>query len=567
LTPKGFGLRPSGWTAMRFSPKGKPMTVKIDGATLQVRDVVRVARPKADGGFEQAALHPQARERMAATRAYIDRTWMNDDAPLMYAFNTGVGLFKDQRVLVADMADYQRKTVYAHATGVGEPFSEDVTRAMMLLRANAFASNYSGPQVELVERLIAFLNAGLHPVIPQRGSVGASGDLAPLAHMAGAVCGFAEAEMIYEGRRMPAREAIASAGFDPDFALGAKDASALINGSTTSLALGALAVHDGRRLLKQADIAVSLSLEAMRGELAAFDPRLHRARPHPGQAKVARNLMRILGGSERCSQAARDVIFPDEPRQPGTPASPRVQDVYSLRCTPQVHGPAVDAVEYVERIIGTEINSATDNPLIFDDGADGYVSISGGHFHGQYVAQAMDVLAIAMTDLGSISERRLARLVDPTMSYGLPRNLLAGKRGLNTGFATVQCTMSALVMENRGLATPGSVDSIPGKSNAEDHISNSTWCGRKARMIVENAEQIVAGELLMAAQALTLVEPVASAFPLGRGSQAALAAIRAVIPPALEGDRWYATEMRQALELVRSGAVVAAVESAVGALE
>jgi histidine ammonia-lyase len=543
------------------------MTIKIDGETLAIGEVVRVARPDRDGRFAEAALHPDSRERIAATRAYIDRAWMHDDAPLMYAFNTGVGLFKDQRVHIADMAAYQTKTVYAHATGVGEPFSEDVTRAMMLLRANAFASNYSGPQVELVERLIAFLNAGLHPVIPQRGSVGASGDLAPLAHMAGAVCGFAEAEMIYRGRRMPAREAIAQAGFDPTFTLGAKDASALINGSTTSLALGALAASDARSILKHADIAMCLSLEAMRGELAAFDPRVHRARPHPGQAKVARNLLRVLDGTKRCSQAARDVVFPDEPRQPGTPASPRVQDVYSLRCTPQVHGPAVEAVEYVERIIGTEINSATDNPLIFDDGSGGYVSISGGHFHGQYMAQAMDFLAIAMADLGSISERRLARLVDPTMSYGLPRNLLAGKRGLNTGFATVQCTMSALVMENRSLATPGSVDSIPGKSNAEDHISNSTWCGRKARTIVENVEQIVAGELLMAAQALTLVEGVANDHPLGRGSQAAMTAIRAVIPPALEGDRWYATEMADALDLLRSGAVVQAVEDAVGALE
>ncbi|MGO4570452.1 HAL/PAL/TAL family ammonia-lyase [Microvirga sp. 2TAF3] len=543
------------------------MTVKIDGAKLRIRDVVRVARANGKGRFEKATLHPQARERIAATRDYIDRNWMHDDAPLMYAFNTGVGLFKDQRVLIADMAAYQQKTVYAHATGVGESFPEDVTRAMMLLRANAFASNYSGPQVELVERLIDFLNAGLHPIVPQKGSVGASGDLAPLAHMAGAVCGFAEAEMIYKGRRMPAREAIAKAGFNPDFELGAKDASALINGSTTSLALGVLATNDARRLLKQADIAMSLSLEAMRGELAAFDPRVHKARPHPGQARVARNLLRILDGTKRCSQAARDIVFPDEARQPGAPASPRVQDVYSLRCTPQVHGPAVEAVEYVERIIGTEMNSATDNPLIFDDGKGGYVSISGGHFHGQYVAQAMDLLAIAMADLGSISERRLARLIDPTMSYGLPRNLLAGKRGLNTGFATVQCSMSALVMENRGLAMPGSVDSIPGKSNAEDHVSNSTWCGRKARTIVENVEQIVAGELLMAAQALTLVEPLARDYPLGKGSQAAMEAIRAVIPPALEGDRWYATEMRQALDLVRSGAVVEAVESAIGTLE
>ena len=543
------------------------MTVRVDGAKLKIRDVVRASRPNTKGRFEKAVLDPQARERIAATRTYIDQNWMHDDAPLMYAFNTGVGLFKDQRVLIADMAAYQQKTVYAHATGIGEPFSEDVTRAMMLLRANAFASNYSGPRVELVERLIAFLNAGLHPVIPQKGSVGASGDLAPLAHMAGAVCGFHEAEMIYRGRRMPARDAIAKAGFEPDFDLGAKDASALINGSTASLALGALATSDARRLLKHADIAMCLSLEAMRGELAAFDPRLQRARPHPGQLRVARNLLRILEGSKRCSQAARDVVFPDEARKPGTPAPPRVQDVYSLRCTPQVHGPAVEAVEYVERIVGTEMNSATDNPLIFDDGRGGYESISGGHFHGQYVAQAMDVLAIALADLSSISERRLARLIDPTMSYGLPRNLLAGKRGLNTGFATVQCSMSALVMENRGLSMPGSVDSIPGKSNAEDHVSNSTWCGRKARTIVENAEQVVAVELLMAAQALSLVAPVAKDYPLGKGSRAAMEAIRDVIEPALQGDRWYATEMGQALALVRSGAVVEAVESAVGALE
>lgn len=543
------------------------MIVELDGASLTIDAAASVARPNSTGAFAEARLADTARARIAETRAYIDATWMHDDAPLMYAFNTGVGLFKDQRVLIADMAAYQTKTVYAHATGIGEPFAEDVTRAMMLARANAFASNYSGPRVELVERLLACLNAGLHPVIPQKGSVGASGDLAPLAHLAGAVCGFPEAEMIWKGRRMPAREALAAAGFAPDVELGAKDASALINGSTTSLALAVLATHDARRLLKAADIALCLSLEAMRGELAAFDPRLQRARPHQGQMKVARNVLRILDGTRRCSQAARDVVFPEESRAPGTPASPRVQDVYSLRCAPQVHGPADEALAYVERLVGTELNSATDNPLIVDDGQGGYVSLSGGHFHGQYMAQAMDVLAIAMADMASISERRLARLIDPVMSYGLPRNLLAGKKGLNTGFATVQCSASALVMENRTLAMPASVDSIPGKGNAEDHVSNSTWAGRKARTIVENAEQVVACELLMAAQALTLVEPLARDFPLGRGTQAALDAIRAVIPPALDGDRWYAAEMAQALALVRSGAVARAVEDAVGVLE
>ncbi|MGL5733685.1 MAG: HAL/PAL/TAL family ammonia-lyase, partial [Beijerinckiaceae bacterium] len=367
--------------------------------------------------------------------------------------------------------------------------------------------------------------------------------------------------------RMPAREALAEAGLPVDFELGAKDASALINGSTVSLAYGVLAMEDAKNLLKLADITMALSLECLRGELAAFDARVHRARPHPGQALVARNVLKIAGDSKRCGEAARQLIFPDEGRAPGSKASPRVQDVYSLRCAPQVHGPVREALDYINRVMGTEINSATDNPLICEDGKGGYTCISAGHFHGAYVAQAMDMLAIAMTDLGSIAERRLARLVDPTLSYGLPRNLLAGQKGLNTGYATVQCSMSALVMENRTLSMPGSVDSIPGKSNAEDHVSNSTWCARKARTVVENTEWILAGELLMACQALSLVAVLAKDFPLGKGSQAALDCVRDVIQPAFDGDRWYAVEMNRALDLVKSGAVVRAVEAAVGALE
>ncbi|MFZ9501467.1 MAG: HAL/PAL/TAL family ammonia-lyase [Beijerinckiaceae bacterium] len=543
------------------------MSVIIDGANLSGADVLRVARRDSQGRFAKATLDPQARARLAATRKWLDDNFMNDDAPLMYSFNTGVGLFKDQRVLMKDMVEYQTKSVYAHATGVGEPFPEDVARATMLLRANAFASNYSGPRVELVERLLDVLNAGLTPVIPQKGSVGASGDLAPLAHMSGAVCGFEEAEMFYKGERMPARKALAAAGLSPTFDLSAKDASCLINGSTVSLALGVLATEDARNLLKHADIALVMSLECLRGEKAAFEARVHAARPHAGQAAVARNVARMIADSRRCTEAARHLVFPDEGRDPAKPPAPRVQDVYSLRCGPQVHGPVREAFAYAADIVSTETNSATDNPLVFPNGAGGYEIISGGHFHGQYVAQAMDMLTIAMADLGSICERRLARLVDPTMSYGLPRNLLAGKRGLNTGYATVQCSMSALVMENRTLSMPGSVDSIPGKSNAEDHVSNSTWCGRKARQVVENVEQIVAGEILMAGQALSLVEELAAAHPVGSGARAALAALRAVVSPALEGDRWYATEMRDALALVRSGAVVAAVEQAVGPLE
>jgi histidine ammonia-lyase len=538
------------------------MTITLDGATLTIADVAAVAR---DGA--KAELSADTRERLLHARAFIDSHWMTDDAPLIYAFNTGVGLFKEVRVPMADMAAYQEKTILAHATGVGEPFDEDVVRATMLLRANAFASNYSGVSLSVAERLLAFLNAGLHPVIPQKGSVGASGDLAPLAYLAAALCGMPRGDIIYRGQRLPARVAITAAGLDPDFPLGAKDASALINGSTVSLAVATLAVHDARRVAKLADIGLALSLESLRGEKAAFDPRVHAARPHPGQAKVARNVLRLIGDSQRCGQSARDIVFPEENRAPGTPAAPRVQDVYSLRCAPQVHGPVAQALDYIAGIVSTELNSATDNPLMFADGPDDYTVISGGHFHGAYIAQASDLLSIALADLGAISERRLARLIDPAMSYGLPRNLLAGRKGLNTGYATVQCSMSALVMENRSLATPGSVDSIPGKGNAEDHVSNSTWCARKARTIVGNVEQIVAVECLMAAQALSLVEPIAATHPIGTGSRAALEAVRAVIPPALDGDRWYHDEIATALALAKSGAITRAVEAAIGPLE
>ena len=543
------------------------MTVTIDGVKLTIEGVVRVARLGANGRYEKATLSAKARERISTTRAFIDQNWMHDDAPLMYSFNTGVGLFKDQRVLMSDMAAYQTKSIYAHATGIGEPLDEDVVRATMLLRANAFASNYSGPRVEVVDRLLDFLNKGLVPVIPAKGSVGASGDLAPLAHMSGALCGFPEAEIIYRGKRIPARDAIKKAGLEVDFVLHAKDASALINGSTVSLAIAVLALYDARRIRKAADIGMSLSLEAMRGELAAFDARVHKARPHEGQRKIAGNIRKITQGSKRCSAEARETLYPDEARAAGKSPPPRVQDVYSLRCTPQVHGPVLEALEYATKIIATEINSATDNPLIFENDDGSSVIISGGHFHGQYVAQAMDLVAMVMTDLGSICERRLARLIDPTMSYGLPRNLLAGKRGLNTGFATVQCSMSALVMENRTLSMPGSVDSIPGKSNAEDHVSNSTWCARKARTIVGNVEFIVATEILMAGQALTLISDLAKDHPIGKGSEAALASFRSVVDPALEGDRWYATEMNLAHQHVRSGAIVEAVEAVVGKLD
>ncbi|WP_282607014.1 histidine ammonia-lyase [Pelagibius sp. Alg239-R121] len=533
----------------------------LDGSAVTLEQVIAVSKDE-----EMVELSVGVRTRLAETRALIDGAWMTDDAPLIYSFNTGVGAFKDRRIAVEDIKQFQTSLILAHATGLGEPLSIAATRAVMLLRLNAFCSDHSGVTLPVADRLIDFLNKGLSPIIPAQGSVGASGDLAPLAHMAGALCGFDEAEIVFEGKRMPARQALQAAGLSLELDLQSKDASALINGSTVSLAVAAIALSDAEQITRHADIGLSLSLEAMRCEKDAFVPALHDARPHPGQQLVARNVAALTRGSKRMSVEARDVVFPDENRGEGSPAVPRVQDTYSLRCAPQVHGPVREALIYARSIVEREINSATDNPLIVEDGA-GRRAVSGGHFHGQYIAQVMDLLAIAMTDLGSIAERRIARLIDPAMSYGLPRNLASGTPGLNTGYATVQCSMSALVMENRTLSAPGSVDSIPGKGNAEDHVSNSMWCARKASQVVGNVHSIIATEILVAAQALSLVDDIAGGHETSPATSAIMASIRKKIPARLEGDIWFAKDMDAIASLVREGAVLAACEAVIGALE
>ena len=539
-------------------------TVCIDGFTLTAQQVVAVARD----GAAQITLAETARNALIESRAFIEANWMHDDAPMMYSFNTGVGLLKDTRVRVQDNPLFQTQLIRAHAAGIGEPFSEEVSRATMLMRANAFASNFSAPRVEVVDRLLAFINAGIHPVMPQKGSVGASGDLAPLAYLAAAIAGFPEAEVFYQGQRMPAPQAIRAADIGAvDFVLEAKDASALINGCTVSLAVAVLAAHDARNLLLDACIGLGLTLEAMRAEMSAFDPRIHEARPHPGQIRTAAIVRRLLAGSTRTTHAARSVQLAEELRRTDIDYTPRIQDVYSLRCAPQVHGPVFDALDYIDGIVGREINSATDNPLIFAKDGGGFEIISGGNFHGQYLAQAMDLLAITVADLGSICERRIARLIDPTLSWGLPRNLMSGVRGVNTGYPVVQCSMSALVMENRTLCMPGSVDSIPAKANSEDHVSNSTWCARKAATVVANTQYIVGVEMLLAAQALSMTAEALAPFVLGTGTQAAYDAVRQRIAACVDGDRWYHDDIAIAHNFVTSGTVRAAVEQAVGALD
>ncbi|MGB5326683.1 MAG: aromatic amino acid ammonia-lyase [Gammaproteobacteria bacterium] len=529
------------------------LTITADSLGLQ--DVVDVAR-----NDRKIAISPTLLAQFDATKAYIAEHWMHDEAPLIYSLNTGVGSFKDRRVDVSDIEQYQRNLILSHATGLGEAFARDVVRATLLLRLNAFAADVSGISSALAQRFVDFLNAGLTPVVPCQGSVGASGDLAPLAHLSGALCGFAEAEIDYQGRRLAAAQAIEQAGLEVDLVLGAKDASAMLNGSTVSLAIAALAVADAENVVRHADLGLALSLEAMRGEKDAFDPALHATRPHKGQALVARNVLSMVGQSQRMTAAARDLVFPGEDRAPGQPASKRVQDPYSMRCAPQVHGPARDALAYVRGVIETEINSATDNPLILHDG-DNRRAISGGHFHGQYVAQTMDFLAIALADLASICERRVARLIDPVMSFGLARNLASGTPGLNTGYATVQCSLSSLVMENRTLATPASVDSIPGKGNAEDHVSNSTWCARKAAQVSANTATVVAGEILVAAQALSMVDDIAAGFPPAGPMRALVEALREVVPQRQDGDVWFAADIKRALALLESASLLDVLDS------
>jgi histidine ammonia-lyase len=513
----------------------------------------------------KVVLSDGARAALKESRDFIEANWMHDEAPMMYSFNTGVGLLKDTRIKVEHIALFQTQMIKAHAAGLGEPFSEEVSRATMLLRANAFASNYSAPRVEVVDRLLAFVNAGIHPIMPQKGSVGASGDLAPLAYLAAAIAGFDEADVMYLGKRMPAPKAIAQAGIgEVRFDLQAKDASALINGCTVSLAVAVLAAHDARSLVSDACISLGLTLEAMRAEMSAFDDRIHQARPHAGQIRTAAAIRKLLAGSTRTTHAARAVQFPEESRRSDIPYTPRIQDVYSLRCAPQVYGPILDALDYIDTIVGCEINSATDNPLIFGKDGGGFEIISGGNFHGQYLAQTMDLLAMAVTDLGSICDRRIARLIDPTMSWGLPRNLMSGIRGVNTGYPVVQCSMTALVMENRTLCMPGSVDSIPAKGNSEDHVSNSAWCARKAATVVSNTAYIVGVEMLLAAQALTMTESLMEGFVLGGGTEAAYQEIRRQIPACMDGDRWFHDDIATAHSFIAGGSVRHAVAAAIG---
>jgi len=461
---------------------------------------------------------------MQRSRAVVERL-ASGDAPV-YAVNTGVGLLADVRVPPEDLETLQRNVVRSHCAGVGEPLSGAETRAMMLIRANVLAKGFSGIRPLIAERLCDLLNKGVTPVVPARGSVGASGDLAPLAHMALVLIGEGEAE--YQGTRIPGAKALQTAGIEP-LTLQSKEGISLLNGTQAMLAIGCLELEQSEKLARAADVICAMSLDGLKGTPRAFDPRIHDIRPHPGQRASAANLARLLEGSEI--------------RQSHITCR-RVQDAYSLRCAPQVHGSVRDTLAEARRVFEIELNSVTDNPLVLGDEI-----VSGGNFHGQPLALALDYLAIALTALSGISERRVDRLVNPALNEDLPA-FLAGHPGLESGFMMIQVTAAALVAENRVLANPASPGSITTSGNKEDFVSMGMTAAIKLQQIVKNTRAILAIEALTAARALDLLAPLKSGAPVEK----ARAGLRSVCP-AWEGDQTLSDKIRAVDNWIATGGV------------
>jgi histidine ammonia-lyase len=495
----------------------------LDGSSLTISDVVRVARdPSA-----RIAVQPDARTALETSRQLVETAISSGQT--IYGINTGFGKLANVRIAPDQLNQLQTNLIRSHAAGVGAPLPAPVVRAVMLLRANVLLRPTSGVRPELVDALAAMLNAGVIPLVPEQGSVGASGDLAPLSHIALALMG--EGAVLEDGRAIPARDALAAAGLAPH-RFAPKEGLAFINGTQAQTALLALLVHDAAVLWRTAVGAAAMSLEALRGTPAPLDPRIHAARPHRGQLQAA-SLM-------------RDLLENSEIRESHRVDDPRVQDAYSLRCAPQVLGAVADALRFVEETATIELNASTDNPLVFPNGE----VISGGNFHGQPVAQALDVLALTLTTLQAIAERRVERLVNPDLSQGLPA-FLTGDPGLSSGFMMVQITAASLVAESRSLAMPASIGSIPTDANQEDFVPMGMAAAYKAQRILANAQRVVAAELLCAAQGLEFLRPLRP----GRGVERLHARLRALRPAVmvLEQDRPPASDLERLAQAVADG--------------
>src|SRR6266699_1198930 len=507
--------------------------IRLTGEDLRLDDVWAVAFGAAD-----AALSDDARTKMRAARALVERA-AHGAQEHTYGVNTGFGRFVSRSIPEELTEELQLRLLRSHACGVGDPYTPEIVRAAMLLRANALAKGFSGARPQTVELLIECLNRGVLPHVPSRGSVGASGDLAPLAHLALPLVG--EGEAWVEDTRLDGAAALAAVGLEP-ISLEAKEGLSLVNGTQFMAAFGSLALARARRLAKTADIACALSLEALQGSRTSFLPQIHATRPLPGQIDSAANVLRLLD----------DSAIIESHRW-----CDKVQDAYSLRCAPQVHGASRDLLGYAEATVAVELNAATDNPLVLVEDEQ---LVSNGNFHGQPLAFALDALAMAVSELANISERRLERLVNPSLSDGLPP-FLTNDGGLNSGFMIPQYVAASLVSENKALCHPASVDSIPTSAGQEDHVSMGNASGLKAWQVLANSERALAIELLAGAQAVEFLAPLEP----GVGVRATRAAVRE-LSPRLRDDRPLAPDIETVAGAIRAGSLVAAVEAESGAL-
>lgn len=505
--------------------------VVIDGNSLTIEEFIQITRWR-----KKIELSQEAIERINKSRALVDK--FVDENKVVYGITTGFGKFSDVVITGDETKELQRNLIISHACGVGEPLSEEIVRGIMLLRINALAKGFSGIRLSTLNTLIEMLNKGVHPIIPEKGSLGSSGDLAPLSHMVLVMLG--EGEAIYKGQKMSGKEAMEKANINT-IELTSKEGLALINGTQVMTSIGAHTIYDAMELSKIADIAASLTIEALNGIIDAYDIRVQNIRPHEGQINTSKNLLKLLENSSMISRQGEI----------------RVQDAYSLRCVPQIHGGSKDCFKYVKEKVEIEMNSATDNPLIFYEDEE---VISGGNFHGQPMALAFDFLGIGLAELANISERRLERLVNPSLSNGLP-GFLIRNGGLNSGFMIVQYSAAALVSENKVLAHPASVDSIPSSANQEDHVSMGTIASRKAMEILDNVRKVLSMEILAACQGIDL----RGNKGLGNGTKIVYNIIREKIGY-LDKDKPMYEEINKCEEIIKSGEIVSKVEEVIGKL-
>ena len=507
-------------------------TVSLDGDHLTLEEVFEVAEGRA-----RVKVAPAVTKKVKRSRDLVEKALQKGEK--IYGVTTGFGLLSDKLIDLSQIEDLQRNLIRSHSVGVGSFFDEVTIRAIMVLRANVIAKGYCGVRPQVLECLVEMINKGVHPLVPEQGSVGASGDLAPLAHLTSVLMG--EGEAIYHGKVMAGRKAMEKAGI-PILTLKAKEGLSMINGTQVMTAVGLLSLLRAERLCKIADIIGACTLDALKGSLRAFDPDIQKVRPFLGQMAVSNNF-RKLGNKDEIVESHQKICS-------------KIQDAYSLRCIPQVHGAIRDALAYVRKTLEIEVNSATDNPLVF---AEQEKILNGGNFHGEPIAFALDLLGIVVSELGGISERRIEKLINPALS-GLPP-FLTTEGGLHSGLMMVQVSAAALASENKVLAHPASVDSIPTSADKEDHVSMGVTAARKGREIVKNVEHILAMELLCATQGLEFQLPLQP----GLGIKEAYRVVREQIPP-IAGDRRFSEDIQKIHVLIESGELLLRVEKRVGGL-